>query len=186
VLGEGFAEARKRRPGRRSMADISVTEVSWAAMTTVQGDLRTRDLSAGLLAVIGPLRRALRRAGREGVPGFPLPTSQAELLRVVRLQPGIGVGEAAQQLGLAGNTVSTLVNQLVAAGFLARRRDPADGRVARLELTAGADRRMALWRDQREQALGAALDELSARERETLERALPALHKILEVLERAT
>jgi DNA-binding MarR family transcriptional regulator len=155
-------------------------------MTTVQGDLRTRDLSAGLLAVIGPLRRALRRVGREGVPGFPLPTSQAELLRVVRLQPGIGVGEAAQQLGLAGNTVSTLVNQLVAAGFLARRRDPADGRVARLELTARADRRMALWRDQREQALGAALDELSARERETLERALPALHKILEVLERAT
>jgi DNA-binding MarR family transcriptional regulator len=74
----------------------------------------------------------------------------------------------------------------VAAGFLARRRDPADGRVARLELTTSADRRMALWRDQREQALGAALDELSARERETLERALPALHKILEVLERAT
>jgi len=33
-------------------------------MTTMQGDLRTRELSTGLLAVIGPLRRALRRAGR--------------------------------------------------------------------------------------------------------------------------
>jgi DNA-binding MarR family transcriptional regulator len=155
-------------------------------MTTVQGDLGTRELATGLLGVIGPLRRALRRAGRQGVPGFPLPTSQAELMRVVRLQPGIGVGEAAQQLGVAANTVSTLVNQLVAAGLLARRRDPADGRAARLELTAKAGRRMALWRDQREQALGAALNELTPAERETLERALPPLHKILELLERAT
>ena len=155
-------------------------------MTTVHSDLGTRELSTGLLGVIGPLRRALRRVGREGIPGDPLPTSQTDLLRVVRLQPGIGVGEAAQQLGVAANTVSTLVNQLVAAGFLARRRDPADGRAARLELTARARRRLALWRDQREQALGAALDELSAGERESLERALPALHKILEVLERAT
>src|SRR6266540_4884766 len=96
-------------------------------------------------------------------------TMQGDLLRVVRLQPGIGVGEAAQQLGVAANTVSTLVNQLVAAGFLARRRDPADGRAARLELTTRANRRMALWRDQREQALRAALDELSASERASLE-----------------
>jgi DNA-binding MarR family transcriptional regulator len=156
-------------------------------MATMQGDLRTRrELSAGLLGVIGPLRRALRRAGREAIGGYPLPTSQAELLRVVRRQPGIGVGEAAQQLGVAANTVSTLVNQLVAAGFLARHRDPDDRRAARLELTDLANRRMALWRDRREQALGAALDELSARERESLERALPALRKILEVLERAT
>jgi DNA-binding MarR family transcriptional regulator len=158
-------------------------------MTMVRSDLGTRELSAGLLTVIGPLRRALRRAGRSGLlgdPGDPLPTSQAELLRVVRLQPGIGVGEAAQQLGVAPNTVSTLVNQLVATGFLARGRDPVDGRAARLELTARAKRRMAVWRDRREQALGSALEELSVQERERLERALPALHKILEVLERAT
>jgi DNA-binding MarR family transcriptional regulator len=155
-------------------------------MTMVRSDLGTRELSAGLLTVIGPLRRALRRAGESGLPGDPVPTSQAELLRVVRLQPGIGVGEAAQQLGVAANTVSTLVNQLVAAGFLARGRDPVDGRAARLELTARAKRRMAVWRDRREQALGAALEELSGEERERLERALPALRKVLEVLERAT
>jgi DNA-binding MarR family transcriptional regulator len=155
-------------------------------MTTVQRDLETRQLSSGLLTVIGPLRRALRREVRRGLPDDPLPTSQAELLRLVRLQPGIGVREAAQQLGVAANTVSTLVNQLVAAGLLRRGRDPVDGRAARLELTARAGRRVALWRDQREQALAAALDELDAGQREALERALPALHKILEVLERAT
>jgi DNA-binding MarR family transcriptional regulator len=155
-------------------------------MTTVQRDLETRQLSSRLLTVIGPLRRALRREVRRGLPGDPLPTSQAELLRLVRLQPGIGVREAAQQLGVAANTVSTLVNQLAAAGLLRRGRDPVDGRAARLELTARARRRVALWRDQREQALAAALDELDAGQREALERALPALHKVLEVLERAT
>jgi DNA-binding MarR family transcriptional regulator len=155
-------------------------------MTTTQRDLDTRQLTSGLLAVIGPLRRALQREGRRGLPGDPLPASQAELLRLVRLQPGIGVREAAQQLGVAANTVSTLVNQLVAAGLLRRDRDPVDGRAARLELTAAARRRVALWRDQREQALTAALHELDPGQREALERALPALHKILEVLERAT
>jgi DNA-binding MarR family transcriptional regulator len=155
-------------------------------MTTLRNDLGTRELSTGLLTVIGPLRRALRRAGRQGLPGEPLPSSQVELLRVVRLQPGIGVGEAAQQLGVAANTVSTLVNQLVAAGLLERRRDPDDGRAARLELTARARRRLALWRDQRERALVAALGELDAGDRESLERALPALHRILEALERGT
>src|SRR6266540_3892712 len=59
---------------------------------------------------------------------------------------------------------------------------PASGH----ERVALANRRMALWRDQREQALGTAIDELSASERASLEGALPALHKILEVLERAT
>ena len=152
----------------------------------MRGDLQTRELSAGLLAVIGPLRRALRRAGHHGLPGEPMPTSQVELLRVVRLQPGIGVGEAAQQLGVAANTVSTLVNQLVSARLLQRGRDPDDGRAARLQLTARSRRRVALWRDQREQAMTAALDELDDRERESLGRALPALHKILEALERAT
>jgi DNA-binding MarR family transcriptional regulator len=154
-------------------------------MATTQRDLDSRRLAAGLLTVIGPLRRALRREGRRGLPGDPLPASQAELLRLVRLQPGIGVREAAQQLGVAANTVSTLVNQLVAAGLLRRGRDPVDGRAARLELTGRARRRVALWRDQREQALSAALDELDAEQREALERSLPALHKILEVLERA-
>jgi DNA-binding MarR family transcriptional regulator len=155
-------------------------------MTTTQRDLDTRQLASGLLAVIGPLRRALRREGRRGLPGDPLPASQTELLRLVRLQPGIGVREAAQQLGVAANTVSTLVNQLVAGGLLRRGRDPVDGRAARLELTAAAQRRVALWRDQREQALTAALHELDPGQREALDRALPALHKILEVLERAT
>jgi len=152
-------------------------------VTTLRNDLGARELSAGLLAVIGPLRRALRRAARQGLAVAPLPTAQVELLRVVRLQPGTSVREAAQQLGVAANTVSTLVNRLVAAGLLERGQDPDDRRAARLGLTPLARRRVALWRDQREQALAAALAELDAEEREAVARALPALHRVLQALE---
>ena len=150
----------------------------------LRDDLGIRELSGGLLAVMGPLRRALRRSARQGLPGAPLPTAQVELVRVVRLQPGISVREAAQQLGVAANTVSTLVNQLVAAGLLERGRDPADRRTARLELTEAARRRAAHWLDQREQTLAGALAGLSAEERAAIARALPALHQVLRALER--
>jgi DNA-binding MarR family transcriptional regulator len=151
---------------------------------TLRTGSEARELAAGMLAVIGPLRRALRRSLQRDLPIAPLPTAQAELLRVVRRQPGISVGEAAQAIGVAANTVSTLVNQLVAAGLLERGRDPADRRTARLELTEAAGRRAARWLDQREQTLAGALTGLSAEERAAIARALPALHQVLRALER--
>jgi DNA-binding MarR family transcriptional regulator len=151
---------------------------------TLRTGSEARELAAGMLAVIGPLRRALRRSLQRDLPIAPLPTAQAELLRVVRRQPGISVGEAAQAIGVAANTVSTLVNQLVAAGLLERGQDPADRRTARLELTEAARRRAARWLDQREQTLAGALAGLSAEERAAIARALPALHQVLRALER--
>jgi sugar (pentulose or hexulose) kinase len=47
-------------------------------------------------------------------------------------------------------------------------------------------RRAALWRDQREQALRAALAELDGEEREALTTAIPALRRVLEAMERET
>ncbi|GAA1788893.1 hypothetical protein GCM10009682_08690 [Luedemannella flava] len=43
-----------------------------------------------------------------------------------RGQTGIGVPAAARELRLAGNPVSTLINQLTEAGHLCRETDPAD------------------------------------------------------------
>jgi DNA-binding MarR family transcriptional regulator len=152
-------------------------------VTTLRDEPELRELSAGMLAVIGPLRRALRRSLRQDLPIAPLPTAQAELLRLVRRRPGICVREAAEAIGVAANTVSTLVNQLVAAGLLERSRDPADRRTARLGLTEPARRRAAAWLDQREQTLAGALDGVSAEDRAAIARALPALHRVLQVLE---
>jgi DNA-binding MarR family transcriptional regulator len=154
-------------------------------MRTMRSGPEPRELAAGMLAVIGPLRRALRRLLRRDLPVTPLPTAQAELLRVVRRNPGICVGEAAQAIGVAANTVSTLVNQLVAAGLLERGQDPGDRRTARLALSEAGRQRAALWLDQREQILAAALAGIPADDRAAIARALPALQRVLEALEEA-
>jgi DNA-binding MarR family transcriptional regulator len=140
------------------------------------------ELTAGLLGVIGPLRRVLRRRVREDWPLEPLPAAQAELLRLVSEQPGIGVGEAAARLRTAANTVSTLVRQLGSADLIARTSDPADRRSARLDLTPAAEARIAAWRERRAQAARQALDALSADDRAHLHGALPALERLVEEL----
>jgi DNA-binding MarR family transcriptional regulator len=119
---------------------------------------------------------------RDDWPLEPLPAAQAELLRLVSEQPGIGVGEAAGRLHLAANTVSTLVGQLGAAGLIERTSDPLDRRSARLVLTSAADARIAAWRERRAEAARRALEALSADDRARLHAALPALERLVEEL----
>jgi len=137
------------------------------------------DTAAGLLAVIGPLQRTLRKRAREDWPLEPLATAQVELLRAVRGRTGISVGEAAAELRIAPNTASTLANQLVAAGLVRREPDPRDRRSVRLVITPAAERRMAAWHDRRQQVLEAALGRLDPGERAALEAAVGPLHRLL-------
>src|SRR5205085_2560073 len=88
-------------------------------------------LAEALFQSLGSVRRQVRRTAGRPLPS-PLSGSQIELVRLVRRTPGITVSEAADELRLAGNTVSTLVRQLTGAGVLRREADPADRRVARL------------------------------------------------------
>jgi len=141
-----------------------------------------KDTAAGLLAVIGPLQRTLRKRAREDWPLEPLATAQVELLRAVRGRTGISVGEAAAELRIAPNTASTLANQLVAAGLVRREPDPRDRRSVRLVITPAAERRMAAWHDRRQQVLEAALGRLDPGERAALEAAVGPLHRLLERL----
>jgi DNA-binding MarR family transcriptional regulator len=94
------------------------------------------------------------------------------------------VQEAAGALRLAPNTVSTLVNKLVSAGLLERRRDRRDGRAARLHLTRAAVQRIAAWRDRRQTLVAQAMGTLAAADREAIATALPALHRLVDALER--
>jgi DNA-binding MarR family transcriptional regulator len=137
------------------------------------------ELAEELLAAVGLVRRHLRRSiGRP----FPLTDSQAELIRLVRRNPGISVAEAAAELGLAANTVSTLVGQLTERGLLQRTPDPADRRVARLTLTEPARRQVDAWRDRRAAMVSTALDDLSPADRDALGAALPVLAVLAERL----
>ena len=135
-----------------------------------------------LMGLAAGLRRVVRRRLRAELPGPALRGAQVELLQLVEAEPGVGVAAAARSLHLAGNTVSTLVNQLVAAGLVHRAVDPADRRAARLSLTATAHERLARWRSARRVLVGDALARLPAVDVAALEAALPALKNLVREL----
>jgi DNA-binding MarR family transcriptional regulator len=135
-----------------------------------------------LMDLIQGLRRVVRRRLRAELPGPALRGAQVELLQLVEAEPGVGVAAAARSLHLAGNTVSTLVNQLVAAGMVHRAVDPADRRAARLTLTEAADARLARWRSARSVLVGDALARLPAADLAAVEAALPALKNLVREL----
>ncbi len=75
---------------------------------------------AGELATsMTQLRRVLSRVTRRDWPFAPFSSNHVELQRLASELPGISVAEAAAELRLAPNTVSTLVNDLRRAGLLA-------------------------------------------------------------------
>jgi len=142
-------------------------------------DLRLAD---DLFTAVGQLRRHGRRLGGGPFPAGALSGAQVELVRLVRRRPGLSVAEAAAELALAPNTVSTLVGQLAEAEVLTRVTDPQDRRVARLALTTPAKERVERWRDQRAAATAAAIADLDLSERAALERAVPIIARLAAAL----
>ncbi|MFD7731940.1 MarR family winged helix-turn-helix transcriptional regulator [Kitasatospora phosalacinea] len=129
-------------------------------------------------ALLVGIQRLTRRRLRAGLDRPRLRGAQAELLRLVADAPGMRVSEAAEELSLAGNSVSTLVNQLVGQGLLRRETDPADRRAALLHVTAEAVERLAAWRQRRAELLGEVLAELDGADRAALAAAVPALRAV--------
>jgi DNA-binding MarR family transcriptional regulator len=143
----------------------------------------TDSLAADLARSVGRLRRSLNREVRAGSELPPLPEAQLEILRLVDRRPGLRVQDAAAELRLAPNTVSTLVHRLVDAGLVRRVADPADGRVAHLRLSAAAEQRLRRWRDRRQEVLAARLADLDSADRLVVERAVPVLERVAAWLE---
>ncbi len=139
-------------------------------------------LADDLYDVIGLLRRRSRRLVGAPFPDLALSGAQLELVRVIRRNPGVAVAHAATLLGLAPNTVSTLVGQLVALEVVVRDRDERDRRLARLHLTPAAREALEQWRDRRAQATAAALEELTAADQVRLAEALPLLARVAAAL----
>ena len=156
------------------------TLVGSHAGTLVGTSASTADEVVGIVAAI---RRISRRRLRGTVPGPMLRGTQLELLRLVETEPGIGVAAAARALHLAGNSVSTLVNQLVERGLLHRETDPNDRRAAQLRLTEQATTRLLDWRRARSQLISVALDRLPPADREAVAAALPAFRRLIVELE---
>ncbi|MDT0566334.1 MarR family winged helix-turn-helix transcriptional regulator [Streptomyces sp. DSM 3412] len=137
------------------------------------------------LPLLGAVSRVARRAVRRQVSQERLPDAQIEVLRTVEAHPGIGTRAVAEWLQLVPNTVSTLVGDLVRAGLLRRARDRSDRRAARLYLTEEAVARLQDWVAAGDEVLSTALLRLDEADRQVLETAMPALRRLLEVLDDA-
>ncbi len=136
-----------------------------------------------LLEATGLLRRTIRRALRLVSQVEPLPPTHCELLRLAESRPGITVADAAQELHLAPNTVSTLVGKLTNDQLLSRSRSATDGRTAQLTITAAARKRLAERRDLRAEIVARALPRLSPADRQALAGAVPVLLRLVEEIE---
>jgi DNA-binding MarR family transcriptional regulator len=139
-------------------------------------------LADELLAAMASIRRSGRRRSGRPVELAELNGSQLELVRLVRRRPGVSVADAAEELRLAPNTVSTLVGQLTDSGMLLRLADESDRRVARLDLAGATRRNVDAWRDRRVVDLAAAMARLPAPDRRRLEEAVPALSRLADLL----
>jgi DNA-binding MarR family transcriptional regulator len=159
-------------------AGAEITSMGTAGAETLDAG----GLGAELFDVISAIRRIARRAVRQAWHDEPLPPAQSELLRLAAARPGISVADAAHELRLAPNTVSTLVGRLVAEGLLRRARAASDGRSVRLSVTSKARRRIAEWRDLRAELAARTLDRMPASDKKALADAIPALVRFAALL----
>ncbi|MGD3109701.1 MarR family winged helix-turn-helix transcriptional regulator [Streptomyces sp. YGL11-2] len=148
--------------------------------------MATGDLPDSLADVLAGIQRLIRRRLRRGLTAPRLRGAQVELLRLVASQPGIRVSAAAKDLYLAGNSVSTLVNQLSRAGYLLRETDPDDRRSALLYPTPEARSRLHDWETRRSALVREQVARLTEADRAALAAALPALRRLAHNLHEET
>jgi DNA-binding MarR family transcriptional regulator len=134
--------------------------------------------------VANSLRPALlhlaRRLRRELAP-LGITGGQAALLYTIRTHPGIGVRQLAELEGVSAPAMTAYVDRLQAAGLLGRRRSEHDRRRVELELTEAGLRVLRSARRRRTAWLADRLRRLDPEELASVEAALPALRKLLEV-----
>jgi DNA-binding MarR family transcriptional regulator len=144
--------------------------------------VESENLADDLVAALIGVQRVIRRRVRSGMSVPRLRGAEVELLRLVVDRPGIGVSEAAKELHLAGNSVSTLVNHLVREGYLIREPHPADRRAVRLLPSEAAETRLRDWRERRAALVRRQVARLDEADRKALEAALPALRLLADNL----
>jgi DNA-binding MarR family transcriptional regulator len=142
-------------------------------------------LTVELAKVFSRVGRGLRYHTRAAREALDITHSEGDLLRLVDRRPGLRVNDAAAELGIASNSVSTLVRQLTRAGLLERAADPLDGRAACLRLTPSAAEWVTQLGNAREQTIDRALAAMDEEDRRQLEAAIPALKRLAKAISKA-
>jgi DNA-binding MarR family transcriptional regulator len=125
------------------------------------------------------LARLLRRQD-----GSDLTPTQGAALATVERHGPLTLGDLAGHEQVSAPTATNVVTKLEAKGLVRRRRDAADRRVCRVEITTGGRRRLEASRDRKAAWLASRLDELAPADRERLLRALDVLEALTTAPER--
>jgi DNA-binding MarR family transcriptional regulator len=121
----------------------------------------------------------LARRLRQQVDTSISPTQQSALATVER-RGSLTVGELAAIERVQPPTITAAVTRLTDQGLVARRSDPHDGRVVRVEITAAGRRLLQRIRSRKNAYLERRLRTLSPEEIETLDAAAGILERVLE------
>lgn len=111
---------------------------------------------------------------------FSLPPAQARLMAVVEDLGPSRIGDLARADHCSQPTMTTQVQRLEEAGYLAREVDPDDARAVLVDLTTDGHRLLAQIRDDRAEAMQAVYASLSPDEQRDVERATRTLDRLLE------
>ncbi|MGD9960810.1 MarR family winged helix-turn-helix transcriptional regulator [Nocardioides sp.] len=120
------------------------------------------------------LNRRIRRYS-----GTELTLSQMSALATLRRSGAIRVGELARHELINKSSVTRLVANLEAMGYVAREVDPTDGRSLLVEITDNGHRLLAQSRECASAYLAGEVAQLSDQQRDALVRALPALQALV-------
>lgn len=141
-------------------------------------DVKDERPGVGIVSLFTHIQKAFNRRAGEDVLGMRMKPYMT--LCFIRDHAGISQQELESALFLDANTVVLILNELEAAQFSVRRRDPNDRRRHIVEITAAGRRALEKADKGRESLEDEVLRGLSAEERKTLrrllERVLDGLH----------
>ena len=145
-------------------------------MTGHQDDLRTANgLAHALRPAVMRLARRLRQMRDDSVDLNP---NQLSAMAVLLNSGDQLMGELAEEEKVRPPSMTRIVNNLEARGYVARRPDPRDHRQCLVSLTDAGRQVLLANRRRRDQWLAVRIDGLDPAEREVLRRAVGVLEKL--------
>lgn len=138
---------------------------------TLSPELVADDLRPVLLRLARELRKETEQLG--------ITARQTTLLWLVKRSPGLSLAELAAEEGISPPALSGHVDRLEDAGFLERVRSTEDRRRVGLRLTEEGGRLLRRVRARRTTWLAEHLRALEPTELEAVEKAIPALQRLL-------
>jgi DNA-binding MarR family transcriptional regulator len=129
-------------------------------------------LNSGAIHLLRSLAAVDRQAG--------LTPARLSALSVIVFAGPRQLGELASAEGVAGPTMTRIVDGLVAAGLAERRPDPGDGRAAVIAATPAGEDLMRAAADRRISAIASAIAELPAADRRRLTASAGLLDRLAE------